>query len=345
MIKTYRAGVVTLALIYFLILVGGIVRSTGAGMGCPDWPKCFDSYIPPTSAETLPTNYADLLLKKRIEKNKRFERFIALFTAENTINHNYDEKIEFNFTKAWIEYLNRIVGVIIGLAVLVFAFFSVKYYRKKNKIVSFLGIASLLLTIIQGWIGSVVVSTNLLPGLITVHMVIAMLICFFIIYAIYLIRKSEWLFTSSFDYLPPFFLFILIVTILASFIQLNLGTSVRESVDVISSTTDLKRSEWLEEIGLNFYIHRSLSLFILIINAYVFIQLKKAKAVIPFQMHYWLISIIAIEIVTGVVFFYFGFPASLQPIHLLLANLMIGIQFFLFVFSYGFKKLNLNKGN
>lgn len=343
--KTYRAGVTTLALIYFLILVGGIVRSTGAGMGCPDWPKCFDSYIPPTSVNSLPSNYADLLLEKRIEKNKRLERFIALFSDEKTVDHNYDEKIEFNFTKAWIEYLNRIVGVVIGLAVLVFAFFTVKYYWTYNRTVSFLGLASLLLTIVQGWIGSVVVSTNLLPGLITVHMVIALLICFFIIYVLYLIRKSKWLSASSFQYLPPYFLLILFLTILSSFIQLNLGTSVRESVDIISSTTNIKRSNWLDEIGLNFYIHRSLSLFILIINAFVFIQLKKVKAAIPFQLQYWLISIIAIEIITGVVFYYFGFPASLQPIHLLLANIMIGIQFFLFVFSYGFKKLNLNKGD
>ena len=35
-----RIGLITLAAVYFLILVGGVVRASGAGMGCPDWPTC-----------------------------------------------------------------------------------------------------------------------------------------------------------------------------------------------------------------------------------------------------------------------------------------------------------------
>src|SRR4028118_1526103 len=64
-------GVLTIVAVYFLILVGGIVRSTGSGMGCPDWPKCFGSWVPPTKVEELPTNYLEVYRDNRIEKNKR----------------------------------------------------------------------------------------------------------------------------------------------------------------------------------------------------------------------------------------------------------------------------------
>ncbi len=60
----YRALVyVTLVLSFLVVVWGGIVRVTGSGLGCPDWPLCHGQFLPGLDAQT------------RIEW---FHRFIAI---------------------------------------------------------------------------------------------------------------------------------------------------------------------------------------------------------------------------------------------------------------------------
>ena len=55
-------------MVFLVIIAGGVVRMTQSGMGCPDWPKCFGKWIPPTTANQLPPDFEKYLKQTKYEK-------------------------------------------------------------------------------------------------------------------------------------------------------------------------------------------------------------------------------------------------------------------------------------
>ena len=330
-----RLSVVTLISVYLLILVGGIVRSTGSGMGCPDWPRCFGSWVPPTEVSQLPADYKEVYARQRVEKNERLIGYLEALSFTDLASRMREDKsipeeTGFNVNKTWTEYVNRLVGVVIGL--LIFATFLASLtYRKTDPLLTLLAFASFVVVGFQGWVGSIVVSTNLLPGMITFHMLLALLLVCMLIYLVFRAqgRKSinEKVQGAAFR-LSGIVLLLLSVTL----VQIVVGTQVRESVDEAAKVLgEGQRGDWIEALGGVFTLHRSISYLVLAAHVYA-LALIYQRFGRSGNLTRWglvLIMIIGLEILSGAIMAYFGVPRFAQPIHLLLATVAFGVQFYL----------------
>jgi len=299
--------------------VGGVVRSTGSGMGCPDWPKCFGSWIPPSSVSELPSNYKELYAAYRQEKNIRFAKYLSTLgmkeTGERILNDpTVLHENDFNPTKTWIEYINRVIGVIIGF--LIFAVLIVSWkFRKTQANITIIAAIAFLLVGIQGWIGSFVVSTNLTPWTITVHMFLALGI---VALLIYLVHQSS--FEREINSSLGFWWLTACIAVLL--VQILMGTQVREAIDQVAGAS---RDTWISNLGSEFIIHRSFSWIVLILHVGLMVRLYKTEGLKSFALT--LILLILGTILTGMGMAYFAVPAFLQPVHLLLATVTFGLQF------------------
>lgn len=324
----------TLIAVYFLIMLGGVVRSTGSGMGCPDWPKCFGQWVPPTDESELPDSYKEDYAAYRHQKNVRIAKYLQFFGMSDKADQiTKDESIlvseDFNVFKTWTEYANRLAGAIIGLMIFAMALGAVSYWREDRPIF-YLSFFTLFLVGFQGWIGSIVVSTNLTPWMITIHMIIALVIVLLLIYINFRIRKPKMDQSSLHEHKMMLYLTIFCLGALA--LQIVMGTQVRESIDMIASGLAYGfRDTWISKVGLEFYVHRSFSIAILALHIWLLIVLMRSKDQFfkVKKLGKWVVILIFMEILSGVVMAYFSIPPFMQPIHLLLSTVIFGLLFYM----------------
>ena len=313
------------------------MRSTGSGMGCPDWPKCFGAWVPPTHVSQLPENYLEIYKEKRIAKNQKLGEFLDRLGYEKLASDIFAHpssfiETEFNVTKTWIEYLNRLVGALIGVFIFLTFVFSFAYWKRDRAIV-YLAFLSFVLVGVQGWLGSLVVSTNLLPEMVTWHMALALLL---VALLIYVMARSQAKSLSVRKLTKAGLLYAMLVGALGlSFWQIMLGTQVREQIDMISFELGNQfRDTWVSRLGTTFYIHRSFSIGMLLVNMYLGYLLLQLKDRFMSKQVLWMLGLLIGEILIGISMAYFAIPAFLQPLHLFIATLIFGVQMMLFITYY-----------
>ena len=328
---------ISLILVYLVIAAGAIVRMTGSGMGCPDWPKCFGYWIPPTERAQLDWKIDHFYEKEKViivDESLRVAK--QDFTSSNQFNpNNWDLYTQhsyalFNPYHTWIEYINRLIGALAGLATLLLAVTSL-WSWKKNKPITLISFAIVLGMGFQAWLGKVVVDSNLTPHKISIHMGMALLIVLGLVILLFINSEK----TNRIE-ISPFIKYISFGAILLTLFQIGLGTQVRQYVDL---KMHISSSGWLDQAPIKFYIHRSLSLLVVGIHLYLLFKLRQLK--INIRVFNTILFLIILEIITGILMYYFDFPFSSQPLHLIIASLLFGVQSF-FILQLNFKNRHDN---
>jgi len=335
-----RINFITIIVTLLVILAGGIVRSTGSGMGCPDWPKCFDRYIPPTDVSQLPADYKEKYVAGRLKKNEKFAKYLESMGKNELADQiRHDKSIhlpeEFNPKKTWVEYLNRLTGVVAGIFLLLTAVYSFTY-RKTAKRIIILSILNIFVVGYQAWLGSIVVSTNLAQWVVTVHMLLAVVILAISIYTYSYakqLNKPVSVIMYRILWLKGFLLF----TLALSIAQIILGTEVRETVDVVAKSLSFSlRDSWITRLGSVFSYHRDLAILVLVANGVIYkmvIDRFSGKAA-PLLTARLILVTLFIQLLSGLALAYIAFPPAAQAIHILFSTLLFSLQFYLYLLVY-----------
>jgi len=320
----------TLGLIFLVIIAGSVVRTSGSGMGCPDWPKCFGSWVPPTSENQLPEDYKERYGEQRIKKVEKFAKFLTSIGMKETAKKIKNdpatyEELPFNAGKTWIEYMNRWVGFLSGNGVLLIVLWTLLRYRSDRRLI-YLSILNLIAITLNAWFGSIVVATNLVPWVITVHMFLALLV---VVLQILIIRRISPKHQKQLN-LSGGMKWLIIVILLITTYQMFLGTQVREYIDELTKQ-GLGRESWTSNFGWSFFIHRSFSwlvLILILLLAYWNHKTEKIKGI------YWAVACLALELTGGVLLAYADMPGMVQVSHLLFATILFGILCMLYFRLY-----------
>lgn len=319
-----------LVLIYLVVSAGAAVRMTGSGMGCPDWPKCFGHYVPPTDEEQLLWEP-----EKSFRKGQVIIHEAALFSAVRDLRTGTDynpanwrrytrhDYAVFNAYHTWMEYINRLLGALAGLAVLALAVFSL-LLKKGPKYTVGLSWLTLSLMGLQAWLGAWVVYGALQAVRVSLHMLMA-----WVIIAVLLliwVRCSPAKPTAPDKRVRR----IAFAAWLILLIQAFLGTQTRQFVDAVSAVLPFDASKWLMHPPPFFYIHRSFSILVLLAYAYLFYRVRMRFKIRDNRIAL-AFGLLFVEAAVGASMAYLSFPFGMQALHLVLSSLVFGLGFYIWI--------------
>ena len=285
---------------YFLILVGGLVRASGAGLGCPDWPRCFGSWIPPLSLADLPDGF---------------------------------EVSQFNPTLMWTEYLNRLLGATVGILIFATLVSAWRHHRTTPRIF-WPTLAAFLLVGFEGWLGGVVVQNELAAWIVTVHLLVALvivsLLLYATVYAFFAAGAAHPLHGPTRRPLAWSALGLIIMTL----VQVTLGAQVREGVDA-ALDLGVPRADVLATVGRYDLWHRDAALVLVAVTLFVLWLVRSRhrheRALV--RAAYLTAALVVVQVAVGLTMAYLMLTPPAQIAHLSGSSLLLGAETVLFLLA------------
>lgn len=331
--KFIQVSAITLVLLYLVILAGSIVRATDSGMGCPDWPKCFGYYIPPTHPSQVKFHHNHRYQKNTlIIRNDSLWRAKNTFTSATTFDYNNWEKYpahdyaQFFVYKTWIEYINRLIGALNGFSmILLFVLALLRF--KKDKHSFFVIAASMVVMAFVIWLGAVVVSTNLAPQKISFHMISSIILLAAVIYSNNRAKQGVGVFVKN-D-IANSLRFLLWIALVFTIVQVLFGTQVRQQIDGLQhSAVETNRATWVSQLDYFYSIHQLTAMSLVLLNIFIYIKFRKysldknTQRILKCSL-----IVILFEYAAGFILHNFSLPPLVQPMHLFFALLLFGLQY------------------
>jgi cytochrome c oxidase assembly protein subunit 15 len=300
----------TLVVVLLLILAGGIVRSSGSGMGCPDWPLCFGQVIPPLVESDLPANYQEIYAERGYADTR------------------------FNALKTWTEYINRLLGAVTGLMVLVQAVLAFLLLRTRSVSMAasassgagvsgstafWAALLALVLVLVQGGIGAWVVASHLQGSVVTLHLALAwVLMGVQVGLGVHLSGRpaQAWSIPRAEAWAMGFWLLLLLV-------QLFLGAGVREAVDAWTPVYATDVFE-MRVLGAVYLAHKNLWMLIMLGGAWLAYRLWTQCP--DGQARFWsflAMASLTLQVMSGLWMVLGALPALPRTLHVLLGSLAL----------------------
>jgi cytochrome c oxidase assembly protein subunit 15 len=230
----------------------------------------------------------------------------------------------------WTEYLNRLLGVMVGFLIFATAISAWRHHRHQPRIL-WTTIAAFLLVGFEGWLGGRVVAHELAAWIVTAHLIVAIVIVQLLLFATFEAYAPAPRAPQAPQALQA--PFVIASLILLTLLQAGFGTQVRGHIET-AINDGVARGAALATVGRLDYLHRDLAFVVLIAATLLTLWLLSRRS--PLILIRWAFMVLLLsiaQIIFGVVMAYGSLVPAAQIGHLTVASLLLGAETVLWLLS------------